>query len=69
LKICILNLFPGAGARPYRQASAPSTYLYSTTGWCEPFWDDIGFPWKLLLPDSLWKLGKEEGSVQEGQAV
>jgi hypothetical protein len=21
-----------------------ATYLYSTTGWCEPLRDDIGFP-------------------------
>jgi hypothetical protein len=30
-------------------------YLYSTTGWCAPLWDDIGFPQELLLLDSLWK--------------
>jgi len=30
-------------------------YLYSTTGWCAPLRDDIGFPQELLPPDSLWK--------------
>lgn len=33
----------------------PYTYPYSTTGWCEPLRDDIGFPEKLFLLDSLLK--------------